>query len=204
MPLEKREPESKTRDRRKMTQSSSSSVLWAGRAIASVLPKIPPTFRSSRDCWAWAWMSELLLHSPAAGLPGCSFPQPASSTGTLSDHSHHLYKLPLVQNTCAQHSHHPAENNHPHPKAAGHLGSPTFKGKIGFCLRTEASWIQSCSPSQKRPLHKPAQMQKRPRLSLIKIPNSTSQHHQNSYLALCVSLTIRVIFVLSPTLIILF
>lgn len=188
-----------------MTQAPSSSVFWAHRAIPSVPPKIPPTPRSSTDCWAWAWMSELLLHSPVAGLPGCSFPQPASSTHTLCDHSHHLYKLPPVQNTCAQHSHHPAENNHPHHKAAGHWGSPTFKGKIGFYLRTEANLIQSCSPSQKRALHKPAQMQKRQRLSPIKIPSySALQHHQNSCLALYVSLTIRVIFVLSPTLIILF
>lgn len=180
-----------------MTQASSSSVFWARRGIASVPPKIPPTFRSSTDCWAWAWMSELLLHSPAAGLPGCSFPQPVSSTHTLCDHSHHLYKLPPVQNTCAQHPKHPAENNHPHSKTTRYLG------KIGFCLRTEASWIQSCSPSQKRPLHKPAQMQKRPRLSPIKY-HPTLQHHQNSYLALCVSWTIRVRFVLSPTLVILF
>lgn len=188
-----------------MTQASSSSVFWACRGITSVPPKIPPTFRSGTDSWAQAWMSELLLHSPAAGLPGCSFPQPVSSTHTLSDHSHHLYKLPPVQNSCAQHSHHPAESNHPHSKAAGYLGSPTFKGKIGFCLRTESRWIQSCSPSQKRPLHKPAQLQKRPRLSPMKITsNSVLQHHQNSYLALCASWTIRVIFFLIPTVIILF
>lgn len=113
-----------------MTQASSSSVFWAHRGIASVPPKIPPTV--STDCWAWAWMSELLLHSPAAGLPGCSFPQPVSSAHRLCDHSHHLYKLPPAHNTCAQHSHHSAENNHPHSKAAGDLGSPAFKGKIGF------------------------------------------------------------------------
>lgn len=83
-------------------------------------------------------MCELLLYSPAAGLPGCSFPQPVSTAHTLCDHSHHLYKLPPVQNTCTQHSHHPAGNNHPHSKSVGYLGSPTFKGKIGFCLGTEA------------------------------------------------------------------
>lgn len=46
------------------------------------------------------------------------------------------------------HSHCPGVNNNLDPKAAEKLASPLLKEKCGFCLRTEASWIQFCLPSQ--------------------------------------------------------
>lgn len=170
-----------------MTQASSSSVFWAHRGIASVPHKIPPTLRSSMDSWAQALMSELQLHSPgpevqvckaAAFLSLCLQLTPYLITHTISINCHQcriaVLSIPITHLKAITHT-----------QAAGYLGSPTFKGKTGFCLRTESGWIQSCSPNQKRPLHKPAQLQKRPRVSPMKIPsNSTLQHHQNSYFSL--------------------
>lgn len=53
--------------------------------------------------------------------------------------------------TLVWHSHCPGENNNLDPKAAEKLASSLLKEKCGFCLRTEASWIQCCLPSQRVP-----------------------------------------------------
>lgn len=92
--------------------------------------------------------------------------QPMSSTHTWCGHSHHLCRLLSEQNTCAQHSSCPAEKNNRGSRAAEKLVS-LFRGE--FCLRTEASWIQSCSPGQKIVLHKPVQIQMRARVSPTKV-----------------------------------